>query len=143
VRKTFSAVALVALAASLAACGGSKKLPVDDGTARIKQISFVVDPGWLPKRVKQSIVLSSGPHFQSTVRLIPRPLPQQAKKRPARVCIPATLTIDLSNAQSFDYASCQRPKSFRPLLRSLCKQLRQSRFCDRYRAELGLSPLTK
>jgi len=143
VSKTFYAVALAALAASLAACGGSKKPPVDAGTAAIKQVSFVIDPGWLPKWEKQSIVLSSGPHFQSTVHLIPRPLPQPAKKRPARVCIPATLTIDLSNGESFEYASCQRPKSFRPLLRSLCKQLREGRFCARYRAELGLPPLKK
>jgi hypothetical protein len=140
-RGLLGVLVIIVVALSAGACGGSKKPPVDDGTAGIRRVSFVVDPGWLPRGVKRSIVVTSGPKFRAVVRLVPRPLPQPAKKRPARVCIPAMLTIDLSNSTSFDYASCQRPKSLRPLLRSLCKELGHGRFCDRYRAELGLPPL--
>jgi len=141
-RKTLYVTALVGLATGVVACGGSKKPPpMDDGTATIRRVSFVVEPGWLPSKARQSIILTAGPRFRAIVGLLPRPLPQPARKRPARVCIPAMLTIDLSDAESFSYGSCQRPKSFRPLLRSLCDMLGQKGFCARYRSELGLPPL--
>jgi hypothetical protein len=132
----------IVLALGASGCGGGKKPPPVDNGSSIRRVSFVVDPGWLPKKATQSIVATSGPRFRTLVRLIPRPLPQPALKRPARVCIPATLTIELKDA-AFSYGSCQRPKSFRPLLRKLCDMLRQERFCSRYRRELGLPPLQR
>jgi hypothetical protein len=133
---------LVGFAMVAAACGSSKKPPpLDDGKANIRRVSFVVDEGWLPKKATRSVVLTKGPRFRHVVGLLPRPLPQPARKRPARVCIPAMLTIELSNGAQFDYGSCQRPKSFRPLLRSVCDMLGRKDFCDRYRSELGLPPL--
>jgi hypothetical protein len=135
-------VGVLAVALGASACGGSKKPPpLDNGTASIRRVSFVVDPGWLPSTARRSIILTGGPKFRALIGLLPRPLPQPALKRPARVCIPATLTIDLANAESFSYGSCQRPKSFRRLLRSLCDMLGQKGFCARYRSELGLPPL--
>jgi hypothetical protein len=123
--------------------GGKSTIPPSTHV-RVTRITLTADSGFpAPATAHVSVTNVNGKLFVRLTKLVPKPLPAPltAKVNGVTACVPVILTINTGNGHKhsnvYKYRACQRPASFRPLLRAMCPLLHRPDFCTRYKRDLS------